>query len=596
MAYGSGGSDNIFSFVKEKVTLSDFVRTLPHLSSISSTGRGKWRCNNVISGGTNPTAMVLDDDSGFFKVFSHDQQHGDVITLYQMTLGDESSSPFDSAIALAGHMGVPIDESMTQKKGNSVSSRDITQALETITKRAQKYLLFSSNHDAEEARRYIHGRGMSDSLAESWRLGLFPESNREFRRIVKDIPEKTLVESGLTSKKNHSFFPMQGRLVFPIMSSVGKTISFSSRMVDGVSTRLDSKYINTSTTSAYDKSSTLYGQHLITRETESVVICEGNFDVIALNEIAPEGVVAVATCGTALTVGHVSALSKKKSVKRIYLCFDGDDAGMDSASKSLWLHNHWDSVYHLAVPDGKDPWDSFQSGNSFSSMLKTAQPLMSLAVKHKYATLSRDDFLSWCSSTYDDFNFSDDKELFVHDITEITGLTRRDFLSSGNKSSSSHRSESNRNHGDKKELLSANLRELMPAFLMLDSEARKTICYPLMVKSAKKLALSVCGCSTERDRQALSAVISGDRSQASHDSLSEAYSLYPEDEEGVYEHAARKLAMSLLLTWRYDDSYSPVVEWVPVLHAISSSSSSASGITQLMCVFEAIATSAHHYT
>lgn len=306
-------ASDIFSFVKSHVTLSDFVQTLPSLSSLSSTGKGVWRCNNVISGGSNPTAMVIDDNRGFFKVFSHDQQYGDVITLYSMTMGSPDVAPFDNALALASHMGVTVDESLKHKNPHAVSSSAIMSALDTIADAAHHYLMFSSHEDASVAREYLHSCGMDDDMISEWNLGLFPSQKSDMHTIISGIRDDILRSSGLVSRNNFSFIPMQGRLVFPILSPHGKTLSFSSRVIDGIPTPLeDSKYINTLTTDVYDKSRTLYGQHRITQSTQRIVICEGNFDVLALNRMVDDNTVAVATCGTALTIGHISALSKKK--------------------------------------------------------------------------------------------------------------------------------------------------------------------------------------------------------------------------------------------------------------------------------------------
>lgn len=583
--------ENIFSFVKSHVVLSDFVRTLPTLVSMSATGRGKWRCNNVISGGKNATSMVIDDESGFFKVFSHDQQHGDVITLYQLTLGDESESMFSQAIGLAEHMGVAVDDSLLNNYSGGVSSTQIISALETITRRAHDYLVKSDNKDARVVRNYLADRGMDDDLIKEWKLGVFPEKNSKMDTILAGIQRDVLVESGIASAKNTSFIPMQGRLVYPIFSPSGKTISFSSRIVDGVSTPLpDSKYINTSSTKVYDKSMTLYGQHMIDKSTTEVVICEGNMDVIALNDATPKHVAAVATCGTALTKGHVSMLSKKKNITTVDLMFDSDDAGQDAASSGIWLHNHWDDVYSLPVIGGKDPWDVYVEVGDFEDSFNAKSSLMTSAIRHKHETLKKSDFMQWCASSISELNFIDDRELFMHDVTSIAGVSRKSIISATQQSKKINEV---RDHS-RGSALSAGLLEVIPALLSLDVAERRAIGYPAFVSSAKNLVFSACGCETEDDEDVLFAIINSTKSGVSRSLLAEAFALYPqeEEEENSRIHAAQYISRQLMFSWRYDESTPPVVRFIPAITSISQGLTQATGYDQMSFVFEAIATTA----
>lgn len=581
--------DNIFSFVKSHVVMSDFVRTLPTLTSISSTGRGKWRCNNVISGGSNATSMVIDDDAGFFKVFSHDQQYGDVITLYQLTLGDESGSVLNQAVALAHHMGVVIDDSLLYKNDSGVSTTQIISALETLSTRAHTYLMESHNKDAQKVRDYLFKeRGMEEQLAQEWRLGVFPEKDSHMKTMLAGLSTDVLVKAGIASEKRSSFIPMQGRLVYPIFSPSNKTISFSSRIVKGVKTPLpDSKYINTSSTKAYDKSMTLYGQHLIGKNTTEVIICEGNMDVIALNAATDSHTAAVATCGTALTRGHVSMLSKKKNISTVDIMFDADDAGQDAAASSLWLHNHWDEVYSLPVIGGKDPWDIYVDKKSFEDSFNVRSSLMTAAVRHKHKTLKKNDFIEWCADSIGALNFIDDRELLIHDIISESGVSRKSLIVASQQS----KSHSGVNHHDNEKSLSEGLSGVIPALLSLDSDTRKCIAYPVLISSSQQLSFTLCGCETQDDEDVLYSIVSGKRSKSQRQMLAEAFSLHPEEEEydSACINAAQYISRQILFCWRYDETLTPVVEFIPAITTISQGLSQADGRDQLSFVFEVIA-------
>lgn len=579
--------DNIFSFVKNNVKLSDFVKTLPTLTSITPVGGGKWRCNNVIAGGGNPTSMVVDDQSGFFKAFSHDQEHGDVITLYQLTMGDSTGSVAQQAAQLANHMGIAVDEKLLHST-HGVSSRDLVEALNTITNRAHRYL-YSDNPDARTMLDYLYDRGATDELIKQWSLGAFPSNTRDMSRITEGFSTEILQKTGIVSQKNKHFIAMMGRIVFPIFSPAGDTISFSSRAIDGVQTPLPgSKYINTSTTAIYDKSVTLYGQHLVDKNTTTVLICEGNMDVMALNAIAPDNTVAVATCGTALTPGHVSKLGSRKNITNVSIVFDQDDTGKDAASQCLWLHNHWDDVRYIALPGGKDPWDAYVHGMNDSSLERLSQPLMMAATQHKFNTLKRNDFLTWCANAQATLNFSDDREIFFTDVYNIAGVKRTHIVSSAG-----HSMEPYRPSGESSNSLGDTLKEMIPPLLAMNSTTRKIVASPLLAKPSREYASSVCGLD-EKDYQVITAIIANKRHGVDKESLAEAYSLYPEQDEDSYDYRffARFLARSLMFSWRYDQTHPPVVAYIPLVQAIASGASGADGLDQVSFIFEAIAATA----
>ena len=349
----------------------------------------------------------------------------------------------------------------------------------------------------------------------------------------------------------------------------------------------DSKYINTSSTKIYDKSMTLYGQHLIGKNTTEVIICEGNMDVIALNAATDSHTAAVATCGTALTRGHISMLSKKKNISTVDIMFDADDAGQDAAASSLWLHNHWDEVYSLPVIGGKDPWDIYVDKKSFEDSFNARSSLMTAAVRHKHKTLKKNDFIEWCADNIGALNFIDDRELLIHDIISESGVSRKSLIVASQQS----KSHSGVNHHNNEKSLSEGLSGVIPALLSLDSDTRKCIAYPVLISSSQQLSFTLCGCETQDDEDVLYSIVSGKRSKSQRQVLAEAFSLHPEEEEydSACINAAQYISRQLLFCWRYDETLTPVVEFIPAITTISQGLSQADGRDQLSFVFEVIA-------
>lgn len=141
-------------------------------------------------------------------------------------------------------------------------------------------------------------------------------------------------------------------------------------------------------------------------------------------------------------------------------------------------------------------------------------------------------------------------------------------------------------------MLSESLREVIPALLTLDSVTRRIVAFPILISSSQELAFSVCGCESDDDEDALYALVSGKKSEASRTVLSEVFSLYPEEDkiDEVIIHAARYISRSLMFSWRYDEKTPPVVRFIPAITAISQGLSSAESMDQISCVFEAVAT------
>ena len=153
------------------------------------------------------------------------------------------------------------------------------------------------------------------------------------------------------------------RLMFPILSPIGKVLGFGGRILPDTRTGSDdytpAKYVNSPETEVYQKSRVLYGmkqaKRAIRTEREAVVV-EGYADVVALWQAGVQNVVAAS--GTALTPAQMDLL-RKLDVQRLVLLFDADAAGRGAARKGVDLAlDAGLAPYAVSLPDGADP-DSF---------------------------------------------------------------------------------------------------------------------------------------------------------------------------------------------------------------------------------------------
>lgn len=393
-------AENIFQFVKDNILLSDFVEKTGLSKGLTETGPGEYRTNNIISQGENTNAMRIKDDEGYFNVFSHGQESGDIIELYRYVFHAEDENRAESAMNLANYMGIAVPDSL--KRGHYTSSTNLYEVMDKISIEAHKYLLHSSSRDAATIREYLADRGATQDIIKKWRLGAFPENKNEALEMIKKCGSiEDLHDVGMIKYKDNPQVSMRGRLTSPIFNTKGSVIAFSSRAVDGVHHYTEAKYINSPATRIFDKSKTLYGQHLLDSEVEKVVICEGNFDVIALNEILDSSdTIAVATCGTALTAEHAHVL-KQNGVKDVCIFFDSDTAGKEASIKSIFMVNHFRSVSISSVRSGKDPWDSFVSGEDIRRHIHFQPSAILDAVTIAYDLYGDGDKMNrWIKQTY----------------------------------------------------------------------------------------------------------------------------------------------------------------------------------------------------
>lgn len=581
-------SGNLFEFVKSNVKLSQYIQTLPQFRGMNAVGRGKYRCNNVIAGGTNTNAMVIDDETGFFKAFSHGNESGDIITLHSLIAGLQDS-PKDAAIDLANTMGVSIpDEILSFKYDGSISRKKLIEALDNIMQQAHEYLVQSDDDEAEKIREYLYDRGISDTLRDEWMLGALPSNDKKARKLLQKYADSDILKRiGLYGGKSGDFIAMRGRLLFPIFSRKNECISFSSRSVPDVKTPLeDSKYINTSNTDIYDKSKVLYGQHLINNKTEKIIVCEGNFDVIALNEMTDNKTAAVATCGTALTQDHIGEI-KRLGIKELMIVFDSDKAGRKAASSLTWITNHISRAgIYDSFQDG-DPWDMYMSGENFN--FDYQQPLVSTAAKMMAEDLDRDNFSDWFKKSYNQLNFVDDQQILLSASAEYAGLKER-YLKSLVVSSHGKKTITSRKD-DNDVVLSDSVRTVCAALLSFDLYERKMVAFPLYHKKMIEDALDICGVETDDDEEAIR--IAAGNYKSNNTSLSSyVYSLLPEEEneEYILENAAIVTAKNLqqfFITYGTLKS-KRMFSYISALSSITNGSSASSPKEQLIFIFDLV--------
>jgi DNA primase len=256
-----------------------------------------------------------------------------------------------------------------------------------------------SGNDAGRARSYLRGRGYGGDVVDRFDIGYSPAGWDDLTRYLKSkgFDDRTLGDAGLASRSSRGRMidRFRDRIMFPIFDLRGDPVGFGARLLDGEGP----KYLNTSETSIYRKSTLLYGLNWakseIVRRNESVVV-EGYTDVIALHMAGHP--IAVATCGTALGEDHLDLL--RRFSERVLLAFDADEAGAGAAQRGFDLAIPADLDMRVVVlPEGRDPADLVGGGAAdlLIKAMEESQPLL---------------------------QFSVDRELGRHDLNEVEARGR----------------------------------------------------------------------------------------------------------------------------------------------------------------------------
>jgi DNA primase len=224
--------------------------------------------------------------------------------------------------------------------------------------------------ESSEALSYVEGRGLTRASVERFRLGLAPEVRGWFlgqaRRhgygmeLLEAVGLVGLADGVATGPARERF---RGRLIFPIHDNQKRTVGFGGRILPGAERAMAeqgrhvAKYLNTPETPLFRKRTLLYGADFAraaARQAGWVAVVEGYTDVIAAHQVGLENVVG--TLGTALGEDHLRGL--ERLAERVVLVFDGDEAGMTAADRSLelFLASRLD-LRVLTLPAGLDPCD-----------------------------------------------------------------------------------------------------------------------------------------------------------------------------------------------------------------------------------------------
>lgn len=278
---------------------------------------------------------------------------GDVFHFLQKRLGVE----WPSAVKMVGEKsGIEVREVDTRREGP-----DPREPLWEVNATAAGYFqkILWDDPLGAQARDYLTQRDISREVADQFNIGFAPREIGLLRNYMGTLgfDETRMAAAGLLIPGEDGSEPrprFRGRLMFPILDSMGRNIGFGGRILGPG----EPKYLNSPESSVFSKGKTLYGLNWAKndiRREDQVLVVEGYFDVVRL--MAAGATTVVAAMGTALTDAQAAAL--RKLTKNVFLLYDSDKAGLQATFRSGdELLRQGVSVRVVTLPEGEDP-DTF---------------------------------------------------------------------------------------------------------------------------------------------------------------------------------------------------------------------------------------------
>lgn len=254
------------------------------------------------------------------------QKGGDVYNFLQEY---EGMTFIEAVKYLAEKVNVKIDDDY-EKNSEYMKNNEILYSLFKDVANYYYKCLFSD--EGKVALEYLIKRKVKKETIKKFGLGYAPKSFGNVYALMteKGYEEKILLMSGLFKKNDKGIYEFfHNRVMFPMVDVQGHVISFQGRVLDDSTP----KYIHPTDQDnpIFKKSKSLFAMNFAAKTNRDfIILCEGNMDVISINQAGYEN--AVASWGTAFSMDQANMIKRK--VKKVYLSQDTDEAGIHAIEET----------------------------------------------------------------------------------------------------------------------------------------------------------------------------------------------------------------------------------------------------------------------
>ena len=354
-------SEDKIAEIRDRAPIADIIGNYVALKKSGSSLRGLCPFHNE-----KTPSFYVHPARGFYHCFGC-KASGDV---FSFLMHVEGKAFPEIARDLAEQTGVQLPVYDAQREAEHQRNKKQSDRLAALVEKATDFYCAQlyEHPDSAIARGEFLDRGISEESARKFRLGYAPHGWDSLARFLdrasaspEDAEEVGLIVSRRSGRGHYDRF--RHRLMFPICDVHGKVVAFSGRALSPAPSMEEqkeppAKYLNSPENPLYHKGDVLYGLHegrVDIRREDAAVLCEGNFDLVALHQAGFQN--AVAPMGTAFTESHARLI--KRFAQKVVLLFDGDKAGRKAVREAYSTVTKVGlSAHVVSLPSGADP-DSF---------------------------------------------------------------------------------------------------------------------------------------------------------------------------------------------------------------------------------------------
>lgn len=336
---------NIIEEIEQRSDITDIISSYVSLQRAGSNTKGLCPFHSE----KTPSFTVFPATRSFYCFGCG--AGGDVFTFIMKA---ENLDYYGAVEFLAERAGIRIPKSNELNIKNEDMSRKRVYEINLEAAKFFRKCLFDPKLGGAGMKYLSENRKLSVSVIKHFGLGFAPDSFNVFGDHMRSLGFKNeelhkcyLLGYSEKSKRYYDLF--RNRIIFPIIDTSGNIIAFGGRVMD------DSKpkYLNSSDTPGFKKSRNLFALNYAKNScSESIILCEGYMDVIALHASGFEN--AVATLGTAITSEQARIMARY--TKKVIISYDSDAAGQAAADKAMRLLGEVGlDVKVLKLDGAKDP-------------------------------------------------------------------------------------------------------------------------------------------------------------------------------------------------------------------------------------------------
>ncbi len=346
-------------------------------------------------------SFVVFPESGTWRCFGACGTGGDLFAFVMKRENLDFREALEILAPKAGISLAPPDQETSERDQYLDKLREINQ-----TAALYFHSQLGQSPAGAGAREYLGKRGLDSATIDKFQLGYAPDSWDGLMSYLR-APERgyeldDILAAGLVIEREYEdtgrvrhYDRFRQRVMVPIRDIRGQVIGFGAR---SLTSDQQPKYLNTSQTPLFDKSSILFGldaARQAIRAKGKAIIVEGYMDVLACHQFGEGNVVA--SMGTALTEQQLKQL--RRYTDTIVLALDADTAGQAATLRGISqaresLDREWipsldprgmlrfearlaADLRIMTLPEGKDPDDVVRSDPElWRSLVEAAQPVV----------------------------------------------------------------------------------------------------------------------------------------------------------------------------------------------------------------------------